>query len=153
MMSHEILPGLFLEITTTEEKIVATRLVNTPGSSPLGGSLRREIALFLTCWRRHRHEPLPDALFRFPENLATWAPLLLHLKNSVAPGQTITYRDLGIPFGIHPRTVGMIMARNPFPLLIPCHRVVGADGRLTGFSAAGGLAVKRRLLCWEGALP
>jgi methylated-DNA-[protein]-cysteine S-methyltransferase len=41
------------------------------------------------------------------------------------------------------------MARNRFPLVVPCHRVVGAGGRLTGFSAPGGLGTKQRLLAHE----
>lgn len=49
------------------------------------------------------------------------------------------------------RAVGQALAKNPFAPAIPCHRVVGADGRLTGFSASGGLAAKRRLLLSEGA--
>ena len=49
------------------------------------------------------------------------------------------------------RDVGAALARNPFPILVPCHRVLGAGGRLTGFSAPGGLATKRRMLELEGA--
>jgi methylated-DNA-[protein]-cysteine S-methyltransferase len=48
------------------------------------------------------------------------------------------------------RDVGAALARNPTPILVPCHRVVGADGKLTGFSAPGGLATKRRMLELEG---
>lgn len=48
------------------------------------------------------------------------------------------------------RAVGQALAKNPFAPLIPCHRVVGADGRLTGFSAPGGVGAKRRLLAREG---
>ena len=50
------------------------------------------------------------------------------------------------------RAVGQALAKNPFAPIVPCHRVVGADGRLTGFSAPGGVAAKRRLLEREGAL-
>ena len=46
------------------------------------------------------------------------------------------------------RAVGMANHRNPLPILIPCHRVIGADGSLTGY--AGGLETKRRLLALEG---
>ena len=66
-------------------------------------------------------------------------------------GTTITYGELGLRSGIEdPRDVGVLMARNPLPLLVPCHRVVAADG-LGGFG--GGLELKRRLLELEGALP
>ena len=49
------------------------------------------------------------------------------------------------------RAVGGVMRINPLPLIIPCHRVVGSQGKLTGFSAAGGLALKRQMLDMEGA--
>jgi methylated-DNA-[protein]-cysteine S-methyltransferase len=49
------------------------------------------------------------------------------------------------------RDVGAALARNPFPVIVPCHRVIAASGALTGFSAAGGVATKRRMLELEGA--
>jgi methylated-DNA-[protein]-cysteine S-methyltransferase len=54
--------------------------------------------------------------------------------------------------GLSPRQVGQACGRNPIPVLIPCHRVVAADGKLTGFSAPGGIETKRKLLQLEGAL-
>jgi len=48
------------------------------------------------------------------------------------------------------RAVGRVMAINPVPIIVPCHRVVAADGRLTGYSAAGGLQTKAALLKMEG---
>ena len=50
------------------------------------------------------------------------------------------------------RAVGQALGKNPFAPTVPCHRVVGADGRLTGYSGAGGVAKKRRMLKAEGAL-
>jgi len=149
-MSHELLPGLYLEVTARDGRLAATRLTATPADSDATAALDRAVARFLDRWRDGIHEPLGDGLFLFPDALTRWAPLLLRLKNEVAPGRTVTYGALGAPLGIAPRTVGMVMARNPFPLLIPCHRVVGAGGRLTGFSGEGGLATKRRLLRFEG---
>jgi methylated-DNA-[protein]-cysteine S-methyltransferase len=49
------------------------------------------------------------------------------------------------------RAVGMALAANPWPLIVPCHRVVSAEGRMTGFSAPGGIRTKARLLALEGA--
>lgn len=67
-------------------------------------------------------------------------------------GQTLTYgeiaRRVGSPGAA--RAVGQALARNPWPVIVPCHRIVGHDGRLTGFG--GGLAMKRRMLEIEGAL-
>jgi methylated-DNA-[protein]-cysteine S-methyltransferase len=70
----------------------------------------------------------------------------------IPAGKTRTYgelaRELGEP---DPRRVGVALARNRFPIVVPCHRVVAADGGLGGFSAPGGVATKRRLLAIEQA--
>lgn len=66
-------------------------------------------------------------------------------------GQSVTYAELGRLSG-HPRSaraVGGAVGANPLPIVIPCHRVVGADGSLTGYSGGGGLDTKRRLLAIE----
>jgi methylated-DNA-[protein]-cysteine S-methyltransferase len=70
----------------------------------------------------------------------------------IAPyGMTVTYGELGARAGVDdPRDVGVLMARNPLPLVVPCHRVVASDG-LGGYG--GGLELKRRLLELEGVLP
>ncbi len=70
-------------------------------------------------------------------------------------GQLRTYGEIARAIG-QPgaaRAVGAACARNPVPLLIPCHRVVRSDGGLGGYSLTGGVALKRRLLESEGALP
>ncbi len=68
-------------------------------------------------------------------------------------GETISYKQLaervGCPGGS--RAVGMANNKNPLPIVVPCHRVVGADGKLVGFAL--GLDVKRRLLDLEGDVP
>lgn len=63
-------------------------------------------------------------------------------------GNTISYGDLAERAGAPgaARAVGTVMSRNPVPLVIPCHRVLGAGGKLGGYSAPSGLAMKRRLL-------
>jgi methylated-DNA-[protein]-cysteine S-methyltransferase len=66
-------------------------------------------------------------------------------------GTTVTYGELGRRAGVDdPRDVGVMMSRNPIPLVVPCHRVVASDG-LGGYG--GGLELKRRLLELEGVLP
>ncbi|MEZ5463880.1 MAG: methylated-DNA--[protein]-cysteine S-methyltransferase [Lysobacteraceae bacterium] len=68
-------------------------------------------------------------------------------------GQTWSYGDLArhIDKPAAVRAVGAANGRNPLPIVVPCHRVIGADGSLTGFG--GGLPIKRFLLQLEGALP
>ena len=63
-------------------------------------------------------------------------------------GETRTYGDIATDLGNAPQPVGAACGRNPIPLVVPCHRVVAADG-LGGVSAAGGPALKRRLLDHE----
>jgi methylated-DNA-[protein]-cysteine S-methyltransferase len=68
-------------------------------------------------------------------------------------GQTTTYGSLAKELGAGPeaaRDVGQAMARNPVPLIIPCHRVLAAGGKLGGFSAPGGSTTKQRMLEMEG---
>ena len=68
-------------------------------------------------------------------------------------GATWSYRDIAIAIGEPKamRAVGAANGRNPLPIVLPCHRVIGADGSLTGFG--GGLPLKRFLLELEGAVP
>jgi len=69
-------------------------------------------------------------------------------------GQTVSYGRLAEMAGkpAAARAVGGVMAKNPLPLIIPCHRVICADGTLGGFSAMGGVNLKKRLLKLEGQL-
>lgn len=71
---------------------------------------------------------------------------------AIAPGTTRTYGDIARATGdaSSARAVGQALARNPFAIVVPCHRVVGADFKLVGFSATGGIATKLRLLQIEG---
>ncbi len=75
------------------------------------------------------------------------------LTRAIPRGATRTYSDLAREVGSPgaARAVGQCMARNPWPILVPCHRVVGSDGGLTGFG--GGLEMKRWLLEMERAIP
>lgn len=72
------------------------------------------------------------------------------LVAAVPRGGTTTYAALGRAVGVGPRAAGQFVARNPLCLVVPCHRVVASDGRLTGY--AGGVDRKRQLLVLEGAM-
>ena len=72
---------------------------------------------------------------------------------SIPYGQTVSYGEQARRLGLGPdsaRAVGAANGQNPLPIVLPCHRVIGANGSLTGFG--GGLHVKRFLLEHEGAL-
>jgi methylated-DNA-[protein]-cysteine S-methyltransferase len=75
------------------------------------------------------------------------------VTRSIPPGRVLTYGEVAKRIGAPgaAREVGAALGRNPIPILVPCHRVVGADGKLVGFSGPGGLETKRRLLAIERA--
>jgi len=72
--------------------------------------------------------------------------------SSIPYGSVISYGKIAALIGRPKaaRGVGAAMARNPLPVIIPCHRVVGSSGNLTGYSAAGGVSSKKWLLHMEG---
>jgi len=70
--------------------------------------------------------------------------------SNIPYGEVRSYGQLAKTLKTGPRAVGTACARNPLPVLIPCHRVVGANGALTGYSGAGGLDSKDFLLDLEG---
>jgi len=90
---------------------------------------------------------LPLAPIGSAFRLAVWSALLgLHYGETVSYGELA--RRLGMPGSA--RAVGLACNRNPLPIFIPCHRVVGANGSLVGYS--GGLEIKRKLLELEGGV-
>jgi methylated-DNA-[protein]-cysteine S-methyltransferase len=75
------------------------------------------------------------------------------VARAIPPGETRSYGDVAAALG-EPgaaQAVGRALGRNPVPIVVPCHRVLAADGTLHGFSAPGGIETKRRMLALEGA--
>ena len=72
---------------------------------------------------------------------------------TIPPGDTLAYGEVALLAGAPgaARAVGQALARNPFAIIVPCHRVVAAGGRVGGFSARGGTGTKLRMLAAEGA--
>ena len=88
------------------------------------------------------------------EKMAPFEAAVLRAALGVKSGHTATYGDLALAIGQTleaSRAVGTALGKNPWPLLIPCHRIVSASGKLTGFSGPGGVATKAKLLAIEGA--
>ncbi|HWA46228.1 MAG TPA: methylated-DNA--[protein]-cysteine S-methyltransferase [Hypericibacter adhaerens] len=75
------------------------------------------------------------------------------IARRIPPGRTRTYGEIAIELGDRAlaRDVGQALGQNPFAIIVPCHRVMGANGKLTGFSANGGIETKLRMLGIEGA--
>ncbi len=98
----------------------------------------------------------PQDLRAVPLDLSLVPPFhrrVYEVARRVRSGQTITYGELAARVGSPgaARSVGQAMARNPFLIVVPCHRVLGAGARLGGFSAPGGVKTKARLLELEGS--
>jgi methylated-DNA-[protein]-cysteine S-methyltransferase len=107
--------------------------------------VRRELDEYFEGRRREFDLPLDLRVAPFHEDV-------LHELARVPYGRTDTYGALAKKVGRPKaaRAVGTVMNRNPIPIVLPCHRIVGANGSLTGY--AGGLHVKRALLELEGAM-
>lgn len=89
---------------------------------------------------------LPLAPKGSPHELAVWRAM-----RDIPPGQTLSYGAIADAIGSSPRAVGGACGRNPIPVIIPCHRVVGANGNLGGYSGGDGAPTKRYLLEHENA--
>jgi methylated-DNA-[protein]-cysteine S-methyltransferase len=75
---------------------------------------------------------------------------LYETLRTIPPGETLTYGELAARLGEgDARDAGQAMGRNPFPIIVPCHRVVAAGGKTGGFSAPGGVSTKLRILAIE----
>lgn len=116
----------------------------------------RDDAAFGELWRQldeyFAGSRLEFDLLLAPAGTALQREIWMRLR-AIPAGSTMTYAALALDLGRRPgsaRAVGNANARNPISIVIPCHRLVGSDGRLTGY--AGGLAAKEWLLRHERAL-
>ncbi len=87
------------------------------------------------------------------EGVAPFHRRVYEVARTIPPGKTLAYGDIAARLGAAgaARAVGQALGRNPFPIVVPCHRVVAARGKIGGFSAHGGTATKRRMLAIEGS--
>jgi len=114
-------------------------------ASPLLRDAKRQLDAYFAGKRRHFDLPLaPEGS---PSEQRVWAVMA-----QIPYGETRSYGDIAQALGLSPRAVGHACARNPLPILLPCHRVTASDGELGGYSGDGGVETKRRLLQLEGAL-
>jgi methylated-DNA-[protein]-cysteine S-methyltransferase len=85
---------------------------------------------------------LPIRFIGTPFQVRAWEAL-----KGIPYGETISYKEEAARVGSHPRAVGMANGQNPVAIIVPCHRVIGADGHLVGYG--GGLELKKALLSFE----
>jgi len=112
--------------------------------TPLLRRARRELLAYFDGKRTEFDLPLAPA--GTPYQRRVWEAL-----RRIPYGQTRSYAELARALRSGPRAVGSANGRNPIPIIIPCHRVIGADGALGGYSGDGGVETKRYLLALEGA--
>ncbi|MEO7421631.1 MAG: methylated-DNA--[protein]-cysteine S-methyltransferase [Ornithinibacter sp.] len=145
-------PAGLLELVERDGALVAIHFDPAPdgtpgmtrGGSPVLTRAHRQLTEYFAGQRRLFDLPLRPTGTDFQRRV--W-----RLLSDIPWGRTITYgaiaADLGLPPGAS-RAVGAANGANPLPVVVPCHRVIGADGALTGY--AGGLARKATLLRLEG---
>jgi methylated-DNA-[protein]-cysteine S-methyltransferase len=92
---------------------------------------------------------IPIDIARVPEFNAR----VYEIARAIPPGETLTYGEIAVKLGdkLLARDVGAALGKNPWPIVVPCHRVTAAGGKLGGFSARGGVNTKVKLLAIEGA--
>ena len=135
---------------TATERILLRQM---PGANP--GAPTPEVAEAVAAVRRYFEGKETD-FSMFKLDLGEQDPFFKHVyaaARRVGWGRTTTYGALAKELGAGPeaaRDVGQAMAKNPVALMIPCHRVLAAGGKVGGFSAPGGSAAKIRMLALEG---
>lgn len=89
-----------------------------------------------------------------PLDLSEFQRDVYRVARAIPPGNTRTYGEIATEIGIpgSAQAVGRALGANPYPIVVPCHRVVAANGRTGGFSAGGGVETKMRLLAIEQAV-
>lgn len=114
-------------------------------ATPLLHDAKRQLLAYFE--KKRRDFDLPLAPEGTEDERRIWAAMA-----AIPYGETRSYGEIGRALQIEPRAVGRACARNPLPILLPCHRVTGAEGELVGYSGSGGTETKRKLLQLEGAL-
>jgi len=117
---------------------------NDRNETPLLHAAVRQLADYFATRRHDFDLPLAPAATPFQARLR-------HAMCAIPFGETRSYAELARDLASAPRAVGQGCGRNPLPIIVPCHRVVAATGRLGGFSAGDGPATKQRLLAHESA--
>ncbi|HYZ93490.1 MAG TPA: MGMT family protein [Actinomycetota bacterium] len=144
-----------LKISATSDGVHSVRLRSGTSRQALDPTAPGEVGEFARAFRRF-FAGETEALDGVKVDLSSvdndfQRKVLTTLRTRIGPGKTISYGELAEAVG-HPgaaRAVGTAMAQNPVPIVVPCHRVLAAGGKLGGYG--GGLEMKRGLLQLEGA--
>jgi methylated-DNA-[protein]-cysteine S-methyltransferase len=148
-------PFATLGITTTDTHVTGVRFLapTVPAKAP-----RRDSIAHLACVQLQAYLENPDYCFDLPYRLSgtrhrleVWEAMM-----RIPAGKVRTYGEVARELKSSPRAVGGACGANPIPMIVPCHRIVGANGTLGGFMGASGegfeTGIKRWLLEHEGAI-
>lgn len=144
--------GLHVEMTFRDGLLASLRLTDAPREGALSSPGAKAVAARVARHLETGREDLSDV----PVDLGAVPPFqrrVLEILRAVRPGATLSYGELAKRAGnpAASRAVGGAMARNPVPVVVPCHRVVPTSGKLGNYSATGGVETKKALLALEGA--
>jgi methylated-DNA-[protein]-cysteine S-methyltransferase len=147
-------------VTYGRDGLTGVALLPRPGSRAIEASpeeaipapVRRAIGAIVALLDGDRSQDLRDVALD-ERSLDAFSRRVYRATRTVGPGQLATYGEIARAAGAPgaARAVGAALGHNPYPIVVPCHRVLAADGSLHGFSAPGGIATKRRMLEIEGA--
>jgi len=132
-----------------EEEVLQSLLESLPYDVPFqiaGKSNRLSNKVLKTMKAIFDGKDVPSNLNLEMDHLSRYTRRVLRCVSSIPVGYVTTYGAIAKVVGGSPRAVGQALASNPFPLLIPCHRVVHADLSIGGFSGYSGAETKQRLL-------
>ncbi|MEO8494307.1 MAG: methylated-DNA--[protein]-cysteine S-methyltransferase [Planctomycetota bacterium] len=144
----ELLARLTFGHASPQAAVAELKLDREPvnGTRPMNKLIKR-LQAFAT---GARHDDFLDVALRVTDK-TPFQQAVIERCRRIPLGETLSYGELASAVG-HPgaaRAVGSVMSSNRFPLIVPCHRVVGAHGALGGYSAPDGIEMKRRLLALE----
>ena len=144
-------PGFALGIACTDDEITAIRFLPPRKELKPSGLLAKDAVRQLQAWLKDPNYALglPLRPAGTPFQRRVWAAFA-----AIPAGQTMSYGELAGKIGSGPRAVGNACGANPYPVAVPCHRVIAANGGLGGFGRNGGallLEITRWLLQHERA--
>ena len=131
-----------IELVSSKNRIIAVHRTRKKTNKTEDKLLKRsalQINMYLARKRRSLNFPTRQMGTKFQNRV--WNYL-----RKIPYGRTTTYGDIARKLRTSPRAVGGALGRNNLMMTVPCHRVVGSDGKLTGFTSVGGLSTKRNLL-------
>ena len=146
-------------LSWSEAEVTGFSLPETSENAPMIApptDLPEDIAALIERVRQHLRgiaQDFSDVSFAW-ETVTPFQQAVLRAALAIGPGHTASYGEIATAIGeplSSSRAVAAALGANPWPLLVPCHRIVGADGKMTGFSGPGGVRTKVRLLALEGA--